>query len=127
MDEFAFLRLFGGLSGGVDLAAIVAFIAFGIVYFLAPVVGYRTDRRGALAAALYLLVTYAAVGVIQLFVQYILLVDTGAPRPGGRDGFHFMFIFAIVKLVIFAVAMAMFAAGLQNLRLRSSAPRDEVP
>jgi hypothetical protein len=121
MDELTLLRLQGGLMGGViDWAAVLLFIAIAVLYYLAPVLGYRPDRRGALAVALFLLVGYAALSVIQQFVFYMKFVD---PRPQSRPQdpmaeMHQHFLFAMLKLGSFVLAMLVFVLGLLSLRQR---------
>jgi hypothetical protein len=120
-DEIMMMRMLGGLfgaGGGADWVVIFLFVAAGVLFFLAPVLGYRSDRRGGLATSMYLLVAYTGVSLIQLFVQYIQMLDRDG-GGGGRDGgFHLFFIFAIVKMLLFLIAMGMFVGGLQGLRPR---------
>lgn len=123
MNEFMMLGL-GGFGSGIDIAALIAFLAFAAVYFLAPVVGYEPYRPTGLTLALYAMIVYAGVALIQLVVQWLLMMD--GPRPGfgggmfGRNefGIHFLMLFAFVKILLFLIAMIAFVAGLRNLRLR---------
>src|SRR5215207_9022286 len=104
MDELMWLRMFGGGFGsGMDLSALLAFVAFGVVSFLAPVVGYRPGRSGGVTASLYLLIGYVGVSVIQLIAQWAQLLDGTGGRPLGRDGMgvHILLAFALLKLVLF--------------------------
>src|SRR6187200_396831 len=94
--ELMFGGLFGGLFGGaVDTAAMLLFVCAGVLFFLAPILGYRSDRRGALSASLYLLVTYAAVALIQMFVIYLQFMDRSSSRGGSssESSGHIIFIF----------------------------------
>jgi hypothetical protein len=124
MDEFRLMQLMSGMfggGGGIDVAAVLLFVVVAVLFFLAPVLGYRSDRRGGLAASLYVLVGYGGVSVMQLFLQYMQILERN-PRGGGgggfdQAGFHVMFIFAILKLALFVVAMVTCAVGLQSLRL----------
>jgi hypothetical protein len=123
MDEFTWMRLVGGMaSGGIEWMAVLLFVAVAVLYFLAPVLGYRADRRGALGASLYLLVGYAGLALMQLFVQYLQVLDKPTPglgRGSGESGVHILFAFAILKLLVFIIAMAMAAVGLQSLRFHT--------
>ena len=126
MDEFTWLRLFGaGLGGGVDWAAVFAFVAAAVFYFLAPVIGYRIDRRGPLAVSMYLLIAYAGLALIQVFVQYTATLDHGAPSMRGESGLHLFFAFVMLKMIAFIAAMILLVVGLQALRLRIPTEADE--
>jgi hypothetical protein len=117
MEEFMF-RGFTGLPGGLDWAAILLFVAVAVLYFLAPVLGYRADRRAPLAASLYVLVGYAGLSFIQVVLQYTQILDrTGRGGPQPESIVHVFFIFAILKAALFVVAMIACAMGLQALRL----------
>jgi hypothetical protein len=128
MDELMWLRLFGGGFGsGVDLAAVLAFVVFGVVSFLAPVVGYRPGRSGGVTASLYLLVGYVGVSVIQLIVQWAQLLDgKGNPPLGrGQSGMHILLAFALLKLLLFLAAILAFAIGVGSFRLSTFMGDDE--
>jgi hypothetical protein len=125
MDELMWLRLFGGtLGGGIDWAAVLLFLGIAAVYFVAPTLGYSPYRRGAIGASLYLLVGYAAMSLFQLAMQYLQVLDkTGQGRE--TSGIHILFVFALLKTLLFVIAMLMFAIGLQSLRLRPSREEEE--
>jgi hypothetical protein len=121
MDELMLLRMFGGGFGsGVDLAAVLAFVVFAVVAFLAPVIGYEPRRTAAIPASLFLLMAYVAVSIIQLLIQWTQLLDGGGRGfgRGGEMGLHLMFGFAIIKMMLFLAAMLAFAIGVLNLRIR---------
>ncbi len=125
MDEMMWLRLFGGggFGSGIDLAAVLAFVVFGVVAFLAPVIGYEPRRSAGIPASLFLLAGYVAVSVIQLLVQWTQLLD-GSGRGFGRGqdmGIHILMGFAMLKMMLFLAAMLAFAIGVLSLRIR----RDE--
>jgi hypothetical protein len=128
MDELEWLRMLGGSFGsGFDLAALLAFVAFAVLYLLVPVIGYRADRRGGMLVALYFLVGYGSLSLLQLLVQWVLVLDGGGFGPGrfgpGEAGVHVLFAFAGLKMVAFLVAMVLFVSGLQSVRLRE--PKDD--
>src|SRR5207302_3141301 len=121
--------LAGGFGSGMDVTALVAFIAFAAVYLIAPTIGYTPERPAGLIASLYVLIGYAGLSLFQLFVQWIQVLDHtgGGGFPGvarqGESGLHFVFAFAALKMALFLVAMVAFVTGLRSLRLR----RQESP
>ena len=131
MDELALLRLMGiGSSPGVELTALIAFFVIAVIYFLAPVVGYRFQRPASMAMAMYLLVVHFGFSVIQLVFQWLQLLGGPAGRGGGIFGgpglgggdpmyFHVSFLISILKNMVFLVAILSFVVGLQSLRLRT--------
>ncbi|MBI3407794.1 MAG: hypothetical protein HY040_05485 [Planctomycetes bacterium] len=131
MDELALLRLMGiGSSSGIDITALIAFFAIAVIYFLAPVVGYRFQRPASMALALYLLVVHFGFSVIQMVFQWLQFLGGPAGRGGGIFGggpglgggdpmtFHISFLISILKTMVFLVAILSFVIGLQSLRLR---------
>jgi hypothetical protein len=138
MDEMMFFRLFGGslFGSAIDLTAVLAFLGFAVIYVIAPVLGYQEDRRGGILGALYLLFFYAALSLIQLLVQWVVLLDgslgPGMLAQGGPGGAHLLILFSVLKLVMFLAALLVFLNGLRALRLGASfydlraKPRDQL-
>ena len=130
MDELMWLRLFGGgVGSGVDVAIVVAFVAFAVLYFLVPVVGYQQERPAGLLASLYFLTADVGVMVIQTMVQWMQVLS--GPGAGnwmqGETGTHVMFTFAFLKVALFLVAMITLTSGLRSLRLERSRPDNDSP
>src|SRR4051794_21213881 len=49
MDDLLGLRLLGGgFGGGIDLTALIAFLAFAVFYLIVPLLGYGPERPAAL-------------------------------------------------------------------------------
>jgi hypothetical protein len=129
MEEMMWLRMLGGGFGssGIDIAAVIAFVAFAVIYLLVPVLGYQAERRGGMLAALYLLVAYVGLSLVQLLAQLAPLFgrpNRGFGGGGGHDdlGLLAAFVFAFLKMVVFLVAMAAFVTGLRSTRLRPPPP-----
>jgi hypothetical protein len=123
-------QLFGGT---IDFVAVLLFIAIGIVYFLTPVVGYRADRRGGMTMALWLLVAFGGVAFIELVVNFILVLEGDGPvradrmvKGSGDIGLYLIFMFGIVKVGLFVLAMGMFVNGLKGLRPRVAPEQDRM-
>jgi predicted membrane channel-forming protein YqfA (hemolysin III family) len=123
MDQFQMLsRGFPLLyAGPMEWVAIFLFVAIAVLYCLAPALGYRPERRGALAASLYLLVGYGAVTLVQFLLMYLQLLS----RSSGDATGHMFFLFQMLKVLLFLVAMILFAVGLQALRYRGSSPPED--
>jgi hypothetical protein len=114
MDD-SLLRLFGsGVGGSLDIVVVLSFIAFSFIFFLAPVLGYPADRRGLVLIALYLLLGYGVLVLLQLLIQYLIYLSSSGGT--GRSMIHLGYIFGILRLVLFLGSMATFVFGLQNLR-----------
>jgi len=134
MDEQILLRLLaGGFGSGMDMTALIAFIAFAAVYVIAPTIGYTSERPAGLIASLYILIGYGGLSLFQLFVQWLQVLDHAgvgafpAPARHGEFSLHFFFIFAALKMTLFLVAMVAFATGLRSLRLRrTESPAHQV-
>ena len=133
MNELMMLGLTGMSGSGMDISALIAFIAFAAAYFLAPIVGYEPYRPTGLTLALYALIVYAGLALIQLVVQWLLMMDGGRPGGFGVGGgifgrnelaVHFLLLFSFVKMLLFMIAMIAFVAGLRGLRLRHYGTED---
>jgi hypothetical protein len=132
MEELMWLRMFGGLAdSGLDLAVVIAFVAFAVLYFLVPVVGYEPERPVAMLTALYMLAASVGIAVLESTVQWVLVLARakagGMPGGGGDDwSTHLMFVFAVAKVALFLAAMLALITGLRSLR-RDSARQDRNP
>ncbi len=117
------MRLLGGAANeSIDFVAVFAFVAFAVVYFLAPVLGYAADSRGTLLMSLYALIGYGVLVLLQaVLVYFIYVVSSNNSDTGPKAVIHFNFIFAILKIVVFLASMGAFAFGLQKLRRGSAA------
>jgi hypothetical protein len=119
MDEMMWLRTFGsGFGSSIDLTAVIAFIAFGIVLFLVPVVGYRQENAGGIVASLFLLISFVGISVLQLIFQWVQVLDSKPAR--GETTLHLILGFALIKMCLFLAAMFSFAFGVRGLRPKRS-------
>jgi hypothetical protein len=129
-DELNLIRLsLTAFGSGFDLIALIVFVAGAVIYVLAPVLGYDSDRRRALVLALYALVGFASVTLVQMLLQWGLMAEIVRPELFGRgprplqDGpgqmsILLLFSFATMKMFLFVAALIAFVIGLQRLRLR---------
>lgn len=120
-----------GFGSPFDVIALIVFIAIAAAYWLAPVLGYESRRRSAMALALYALFGFAFVSLAQMLLQWALIAELlpepdafkRGPRPfliegPGRLSFLLLFSFATMKMILFVAALLAFVVGLQRLRLR---------
>jgi hypothetical protein len=129
-DELNLIRLsLTAFGSGFDLIALIVFIAVAVIYMLVPVLGYESLRRGGMVLALYALVGFAVVTLIQMLLQWALMAEIVQPEFFGRgprplqDGpgqmsILLLFSFATMKMFLFVAALICFVVGLQRLRLR---------
>lgn len=120
-----------GFGSTFDVIAVIVFLAGAAAYAAAPALGYASDRRGAILAALYVLVGFVGVTLAQMLLQWALMLGVvdepvafkhGA-RPfqmegPGRLPLMLLFTFATMKMFLFAAALTAFVVGLHRLRLR---------
>ena len=111
------MRLREGLPvlRGIGWATVVLFLGIAVVYFLAPVLGYRSDRRGALAVSLYLLVAYAGLSVTLLFLQYTKVLDAKAGRGKEDLDVHVLFLFSMAVLGVFSLGIDLRRTGFTGM------------
>jgi hypothetical protein len=122
MNDMLLLQMLGGGSG-LDLTALLAFVAFSVVYLVVPVIGYRPRPPAAIAVALYFLIGYGALSLIQLLVQWSQVGSRSGPGAsvfgaGGDRAVHQVFVFAVLKAATFLASLVAFVTGLRSLRLR---------
>lgn len=123
-DDLRILNLLG-FGSAIDGVAAFSFFAVAATYFFAPVIGYGPQRRGQISAALYVLLAYAGMAVLQFGVMFLGLLDRGGGRPDEVVGLA-VFAFAILKLLCYFVSMLLYVMGLHSLRLaRPEPPRED--
>src|SRR5690349_8579817 len=108
MDSELLMRMVG-VGGTIDWVVVFSLALVSLVYFLAPVLGYQADRRGMLLIALYVLVGYMVVVLMQLMIQYVMFM--GSSSEGGKGRVHLMYLFSILRLVMFIGAHGLFVVG----------------
>lgn len=121
MDEMFRMLMFGGgmFGSGIDLSALIAFLVFGVVYLLVPVLGYQTERPRGFVVSLYALIAYGGVSLLQLIFNLVMMFNRGPMRGFGGDEVMTMITltFPVIKLIVFLIAMLEFVRGLRGLRL----------
>jgi len=101
------------IGSTLDFVVVFSFIAYGIVYFLAPALGYPAERRGILLLSLYALLAYGVLVLLQLIIAYILYLSEST---GSRGAINISYLLAILKLILFLASQAAFVFGLQSLK-----------
>jgi hypothetical protein len=120
-DMMVMMRMLGGgwFGSAIDMSGLIAFLVFGVVYLLIPVLGYQTERPAGFALALYAMIAFIAISLVQLLAQWVLILDQGGAGMFGRGEslVHILMLFAILKIVVFLVAMLAFVSGLRRLKI----------
>ena len=127
MEQLLNMQLTGGtLFAPIDLPALLAFLTFSIVYLLVPFLGYQAERRGAIAVALYLLIAYMGLSLLQflMFASWIFQVQVGRGNNGMDPSRVILFIFIFLKMLVFLLAMLAFVTGLRSLRPKTGRQED---
>ena len=95
------------LSGWVESSAHLIFIAFAVVYFIAPALGYDPARRTGLLFALCFWIVFAGLSLALMVVRWNDMVNRGNPEHNITPGVY-LYSFAIAKMVIMLAAMISF-------------------
>jgi hypothetical protein len=120
-----------GFLSGIDWLTLLALFAVGLLYFLAPVLGYRTGQRGLLLAALWVFVGKMAVGVLRAAIVALEMLDRGkivggpgSSSSGGPKTSETLFILmSVFESGLFLLGLVLFVIGLTALRREMDLPR----
>lgn len=125
--EEAWFRMFfmGGLGSTSEWVGVITFLAIGVVYLIAPALGYRVDRRSMLLVALYLLVFQMGVGLMEFLVQFGETMGSAPQmsRPGPEPLWALMVGMRILRMLFLVGGMLFFTIGLQSLRFQGGGSR----
>ncbi|HVT82767.1 MAG TPA: hypothetical protein VHM90_19170 [Phycisphaerae bacterium] len=121
IDEYMYRVGAAASSATLEYFVVISFIAFALVYFLAPVLGYDGQSRGMILTSMYILLGYGALVLLQMLINYLVYLANTNNVGGGmnnpsRAAAHFGFIFGILKMLLFVGAEGCFVFGLQSLR-----------
>ena len=124
-----FRDVLGGLVDWGPLVTVLALLAVGLVYFLAPVLGYTTYNRGLLLGAMWVLIGKMALAILRAGIIFLQVMDLSSHSGSsmssssteGKDAAMMLMLFGMLETGVFILAMALFAGGLASLR-RDSDP-----
>lgn len=113
----------GGIFGGIDWLSLLALFAVGLVYFLAPVLGYRTSRRGQLIASLWLLIAKMGLSVLRASLISVQMLDRSLMSGPSKNTLEALFFLAYsFETGLFVLAMVLFVLGLTSMRHEMELP-----
>jgi hypothetical protein len=132
------MQLTGGATFSViDTPVLIAFLGYSFAYLLVPFLGYQAERRGAMTLALYLLVAYLGLALLQFLFYAMQLFQSNVggaaappkfnangfgagPAPLVPVGLEFgalaFLMFTVLKMAIFMFSLLAFVTGLRSLR-----------
>ncbi|MGH7171801.1 MAG: hypothetical protein ACRELG_16105 [Gemmataceae bacterium] len=116
----------GGILGGVDWLTLLALLSVAILYFLAPVFGYRTSHRGLMLASLWVFIGKMALGLLRVGIFAMEILDR--PKMGGSASSQTTLEMVLVLMSVFETGMfvlgiVLFVIGLTSLRREMELPR----
>jgi hypothetical protein len=114
MEDYLMRITSAGSGATMEWFAVFTFLVFGVVFFLAPVLGYQREGRGMLLVSLVGLIGYGVLTLLQLGIQYIIFIDNSS--GSGRAVIHVAYIFGALKLILFLASQAAFVLGLNGLK-----------
>ena len=118
----------GGILGGVDALTLVALLAVGLVYFVAPVLGYRTGQRGMLLGSLWVFLLKMALSLLRVCIFALEVLERGSLQTSGGGGSRSMvqYLFMLLHVFetgLFVLGSVLFVLGLTALRRDMDLPR----
>ena len=123
-DESLFRTEWGPFFYWSPLLTVLALLVVGLIYFLAPALGYTPYSRGLLLGALWVLIGKTALVIFLMAASLLAILD--GPSSGGRTwpgGAVAAMLLTLLESGLFVLAMALFAGGLASLRRDPDAPR----
>lgn len=117
MDETLLRTEWGPICFWSPLLTMLALLVVGLLYFLAPAVGYTTYNRGLLLGSLWVLIAKMALVIFKMGILFLEKLD-GTPLGDGTspNGPVLVMLFTLLESGMFVLAMALFAGGLASLR-----------
>ena len=98
-------------------------LGVGLVYFLAPPLGYTTYNRGLLLGSLWVLIARTALSIFKTGLFFLEAMDQSSPGGGpfsspssAQNTVMISALFSMLESCLFILAMALFAGGLASLR-----------
>ncbi len=121
----------GGLVDWAPLVTMLGILGVGLVYFLAPALGYTTYNRGLLLGALWVLIARLALSIFKTGLLFLEAMDRSSPGGGpfsspssAQNAVMMSMLFSMLESGVFILAMALFAGGLASLRRDRDHHRD---
>lgn len=119
----------GSILGGVDWLTLLALLVVAILYFLAPVFGYRSSNRGMMLASLWVFIGKMVLTLLRVGIFAMEILDHPRMRGGFQGGMETVFVFlSVFETGLFVLGIVFFVIGLTSLRrdmdLPRSLPRD---
>ena len=116
MNPMAFESEWFQFSFWSPILTVLALLMIGLLYFLAPVLGYTTHNRGLLVGSMWALLAQMASRTFKITVFFLAAAGAPSPTGGMSQTMSLGFLFPMLDSALFFVAMALFVVGLTSLR-----------
>jgi hypothetical protein len=127
MDDM-FRSEWGPIFFWSPLLTMLALLVVGLLYFLAPALGYTSYNRGLLLGSLWVLIAKMALVIFKMGILFMEEMD-GTSSGGKLTGNAplLAMLFSMLESGMFILAMALFAGGLASLRRDPDLHRQTPP
>jgi hypothetical protein len=115
-----------GILGGIDWLTLLALLGVAVLYFLAPVFGYRTTNRGLLLASMWVFIGKMALATLRMCVLALEVLDRPkmTSSAGSRAALETVVVLmSVFEMGLFLLGIVLFVIGLSALRREMDLPR----
>ena len=116
LDESLFRTEWGPIFFWSPLLTMLALLVVGLLYFLAPALGYTAYNRGLLLGSLWVLIAKMALVIFKMGILFLQELDRTSGDGVSQNGPVVVMLFTLLESGLFILAMALFAGGLASLR-----------
>ncbi len=116
MDDSLFRTEWGPIFFWSPLLTMLALLVVGLLYFLAPALGYTAYNRGLLLGSLWVLIAKMALAIFKMGIFFLEQLDRASGDGTSPNGPVLVMLFTLLEAGMFVLAMALFAGGLASLR-----------
>jgi hypothetical protein len=115
-----------GILGGIDWVTLLALLGVAVLYFLAPVFGYKTTNRGLLLASMWVFIGKMGLAMLRMCILALEVLDRPKMTSGAGSRATLetlVVLMSVFETGLFVLGIVLFVIGLSALRREMDLPR----